>query len=44
MTNFQYLMTINKFASRSYNDVSQAFVFPWILQDYQSQTLDLNNT
>ena len=28
---------------RSYNDLGQYPVFPWILNDYCSQELDLNN-
>ncbi|EAX95876.1 Beige/BEACH domain containing protein [Trichomonas vaginalis G3] len=43
MSNFEYLMKINFFAGRSYNDLSQYPVFPWVLKDYKSPTLDLNN-
>ncbi|KAK3235248.1 hypothetical protein CYMTET_54533 [Cymbomonas tetramitiformis] len=38
---FDYLMTLNTLAGRSYNDLSQYPVFPWILADYTSQELDL---
>ena len=44
MSNFEYLMKLNTIAGRSYNDLSQYPVFPWILKDYTSETLDLNNT
>ena len=37
MTNFQYLMHLNTLAGRSYNDLMQYPVFPWILADYTSQ-------
>lgn len=30
-------------AGRSYNDISQYPVFPWVLADYTSTELDLNN-
>ncbi|CAH1764076.1 14320_t:CDS:10 [Entrophospora sp. SA101] len=43
ISNFEYLMHLNSFAGRSYNDLSQYFVFPWILCDYESDTLDLSD-
>lgn len=43
ITNFQYLMFLNTLAGRSYNDLMQYPVFPWILADYDSAELDLNN-
>ena len=43
MSNFAYLMTLNILSGRTYNDLSQYPVFPWIIQDYQSKTLDLSN-
>ncbi|XP_059585234.1 neurobeachin-like protein 2 isoform X1 [Alligator mississippiensis] len=43
ISNFEYLMQLNTIAGRTYNDLSQYPVFPWILQDYVSETLDLNN-
>ncbi|KAI1708739.1 beige/BEACH domain-containing protein [Ditylenchus destructor] len=42
-TNFHYLMYLNTLAGRSYNDLSQYPVFPWILKDYESDQLDLTN-
>ena len=41
--NFEYLMHLNTLASRSLNDLSQYPVFPWVLVDYQSPTIDLKN-
>lgn len=41
MSNFDYLMTINRFASRSSNDLNQYPVFPWVLNDYESTELNL---
>ncbi|KAI9318572.1 hypothetical protein BX666DRAFT_1855381 [Dichotomocladium elegans] len=43
ITNFQYLMYLNAIAGRSYNDLTQYPVFPWILADYKSEELDLDN-
>ncbi|OHS93003.1 Beige/BEACH domain containing protein [Tritrichomonas foetus] len=43
MSNFEYLMSINTFAGRTYNDLAQYPVFPWILSDYTSDTLDLDD-
>lgn len=41
MSNFDYLMKVNHYAGRSYNDLNQYYVFPWVLQDYSSKSLDL---
>jgi len=43
LSNFQYLMLLNLFSGRSYNDLSQYPVFPWTISDYSSQKLDLEN-
>lgn len=43
ITNFQYLMYLNAIAGRSYNDLTQYPVFPWILADYKSEELDLED-
>jgi hypothetical protein len=43
MSNFQYLMLINTMAGRSFNDLTQYPVFPWVLADYTSKELDLTN-
>ncbi|MGH0127029.1 UNVERIFIED_CONTAM: hypothetical protein FKN15_030295 [Acipenser sinensis] len=43
ISNFEYLMQLNTIAGRTYNDLSQYPVFPWILYDYSSDTLDLDN-
>lgn len=36
-------MELNVIAGRSYNDITQYPVFPWVLADYTSDELDLNN-
>lgn len=43
LTNFEYLMYINAAAGRSYMDLTQYPVFPWILADYTSAELDLDD-
>ncbi|XP_040162619.1 WD repeat and FYVE domain-containing protein 3-like isoform X4 [Anopheles arabiensis] len=42
ISNFQYLMHLNSLAGRSYNDLMQYPVFPWILANYDSEFLDLS--
>lgn len=44
ITNFEYLMILNTLAGRSYNDLTQYPVFPWVLADYSSDTLDYNKS
>ncbi|XP_052057749.1 lysosomal-trafficking regulator-like isoform X2 [Mytilus californianus] len=41
MTNYDYLTHLNKLAGRSFNDLMQYPVFPFILKDYVSEKLDL---
>lgn len=43
ITNFEYLTHLNKHAGRSFNDLMQYPVFPFILSDYVSETLDLSD-
>lgn len=43
ISNFHYLMLVNTMAGRTFNDLTQYPVFPWIIADYTSEELDLNN-
>ncbi|XP_060777738.1 neurobeachin-like protein 2 isoform X2 [Neoarius graeffei] len=43
ISNFEYLMQLNTIAGRTYNDLSQYPVFPWVLCDYTSNVLDLED-
>nr|KAF6294195.1 WDFY family member 4 [Pipistrellus kuhlii] len=43
ISNFEYLMHLNTLAGRTHNDYMQYPVFPWVLADYTSQTLNLTN-
>ena len=43
ISNFHYLMLVNTMAGRTFNDLTQYPVFPWVLADYTSAELDLSN-
>ncbi|XP_037934809.1 lysosomal-trafficking regulator isoform X2 [Teleopsis dalmanni] len=43
LTNWEYLMTLNQVAGRTYNDLMQYPVFPWVLSNYTAELLDLTN-
>ena len=35
LTTYEYILYLNKYSSRTYNDTNQYYVFPWILKDYK---------
>ncbi|KAL4509991.1 hypothetical protein ABPG72_010184 [Tetrahymena utriculariae] len=39
ISNFEYLMHLNGLGSRSYKDLTQYPVFPWIITDYKSKDI-----
>ncbi|KAI9684831.1 MAG: hypothetical protein M1829_000206 [Trizodia sp. TS-e1964] len=43
ISNFHYLMLVNTMAGRTFNDLTQYPVFPWVIADYTSEELDLTN-
>lgn len=43
ISNFHYLMMVNTMAGRTFNDLTQYPVFPWVLADYTSDELDLSS-
>jgi len=43
LTNWEYIIRLNKLAGRSYNDLMQYPVFPFVLADYISEKIDLDN-
>ncbi|TYZ67457.1 hypothetical protein PybrP1_007872, partial [[Pythium] brassicae (nom. inval.)] len=43
VSNFEYLMHLNTLAGRSFNDITQYPVFPWVVADYKSDFLDLDD-
>ncbi|XP_043237730.1 neurobeachin-like isoform X3 [Amphibalanus amphitrite] len=42
ISNFEYLMFLNTIAGRTYNDLNQYPVFPWVITNYESPELDLS--
>ena len=43
ISNFHYLMLVNTMAGRTFNDLTQYPVFPWVIADYTSKELDLSD-
>ena len=40
ISSFEYLLWINIYGNRSYRDISQYPVFPWIITDYMTETFE----
>ena len=43
LSNFEYLMKLNEYSGRSFNNLAQYPVFPWVLRNYETDQLDLND-
>ena len=43
MSNFDYLMALNTISGRSFNDLCQYPVMPWIIAQYEKDTIDLHD-
>jgi hypothetical protein len=43
ISNFEYLMYLNTISGRTYQDLNQYPIFPWVIADYESEKLDLNS-
>ena len=43
ISNYEYLMYLNNISNRSFNDLTQYPVLPWVLNDYTSQNLHLDD-
>lgn len=43
VSNFEYLMQLNFLGGRTFNETTMYPVFPWIIKDYNSPTIDLND-
>ncbi|XP_059198367.1 lipopolysaccharide-responsive and beige-like anchor protein isoform X2 [Centropristis striata] len=41
ISNFDYLIYLNTISGRTYNDLNQYPVFPWVITNYDSEELDL---
>ncbi|CAG79116.1 YALI0E04312p [Yarrowia lipolytica CLIB122] len=42
LSNFSYLMILNTLAGRTFNDITQYPIFPWVLADYDSEELNFS--
>jgi hypothetical protein len=42
MSNYEYLMQLNKYSGRTFNDLMQYPIYPHVLANYSTQTLDLS--
>jgi hypothetical protein len=43
LTNLDYLLELNKLACRSYNDLNQYYVVPWVVSDYSRAEFDIDD-
>ena len=43
LSNLEYLLWLNKAAGRSFNDLNQYPVMPWVIADYTSESFDLGD-
>ncbi len=43
ISNFEYLMFLNTIAGRTYNDLNQYPIFPWVLTNYEDSEVDLTS-
>uniref|UniRef100_F6X056 Uncharacterized protein n=1 Tax=Ciona intestinalis TaxID=7719 RepID=F6X056_CIOIN len=42
VTNFEYIMFLNTISGRTFNDLNQYPVFPWVISNYECDDLDLS--
>ena len=43
ISNYDYLMILNTLSGRTYNDLSQYPIYPWIIKQYNSELINLND-
>ncbi|XP_023211855.1 BEACH domain-containing protein lvsF-like isoform X1 [Centruroides sculpturatus] len=43
ISNYDYLLYLNSMADRSFNDLTQYPIFPWVISNYTSSTLDISD-
>ena len=43
ISNYDYLMILNTISGRTYNDLSQYPIYPWIIKQYNSELINLND-
>ncbi|PNF22132.1 hypothetical protein B7P43_G06803 [Cryptotermes secundus] len=44
LSNYDYLLYLNSMADRTFSDLTQYPVFPWVIQDYSSLKLNLDDS
>ena len=44
LNTYSYIMILNTLAGRTYNNLAQYPIYPWILKDYSSDEIDLNES
>lgn len=44
ISNFEYLMLLNKYSGRSFHDINQYPIFPWIISNYETDQFALEDT
>lgn len=42
VSNYDYLIYLNRFSSRSFNDISQYPVFPWVVSEFSDDEFKIN--
>eukprot|EP01083_Nonionella_stella_P082007 226255_1 len=43
ITNFEYIMRLNTIAGRTFNDLTQYPVVPWVITDFTSDSIDISD-
>lgn len=43
ISNFEYLMELNKYSGRSFHDISQYPVFPWVIKEYGKEKIEIKD-
>ena len=43
ISNYEYIYWLNMYSGRSFSDITQYPIFPWVIKDYQIEKLDLND-
>jgi hypothetical protein len=43
MSNYEYLIHINLLSGRTFNDIAQYPIFPWVISNYRAEALDLKD-
>ena len=43
ISNYDYIMILNTLSGRTYNDLSQYPIYPWIIKQYNSELININD-